>query len=221
MILNEIYIKNKIVIIFVGAICGVMLDIQEEMLYINRMQRGDAAAFEYFFKKYMKMLYAYALGFMNEKSVAEDVIQDVFVQFWHKREQIQYTTSVYSYLQRAVKNACINMRLHEDVERKYEQEVKYTEEEAFDWREAEELQKLRQRLFDAMDRLPERCREIFIMSCVDGLKYKEIAARMGITENTIKTQIKLGYKKLRDEMNLSDSELSVLLLLFFDFVLIF
>ena len=57
MILNEIYIKNKIVIIFVGAICGVMLDIQEEMLYINRMQRGDAAAFEYFFKKYMKMLY--------------------------------------------------------------------------------------------------------------------------------------------------------------------
>ncbi len=45
MILNEIYIKNKIVIIFVGAICGVMLDIQEEMLYINRMQRGDAAAF--------------------------------------------------------------------------------------------------------------------------------------------------------------------------------
>ena len=51
------------------------------------------------------------------ESVAEDVIQDVFVQFWHKREQIQYTTSVYSYLQRAVKNACINMRLHEDVER--------------------------------------------------------------------------------------------------------
>ena len=72
-----------------------------------------------------------------------------------------------------------------------------------------------------MDRLPERCRKIFIMSCVDGLKYKEIAVRMGITENTIKTQIKLGYKKLRDEMNLSDSELSVLLLLFFDFVLIF
>lgn len=193
-----------------------MADIQEEMLYINRMQHGDTTAFEYFFKKYMQMLYTYALGFVDEKSVAEDIIQDVFVQFWHKREQIQYTTSVYSYLQRMVKNACINMRRHEEVKRRYEQEVKYMEEEAFDWREVEELQKLQQKLFDAMDRLPERCREIFIMSCVDGLKYREIAARMGITENTIKTQIKLGYKKLRDEMDLTDSELSVLLLLFFN-----
>lgn len=196
-----------------------MADIHEEMLYIRRMQRGDTGAFEYFFKKYMGMLYAYALGFSGDKSVAEDVVQDVFVQFWDKRDQIQYTTTVYGYLQRMVRNACINMQRHEEVKRKYEQEIKYTEEEAFDWREAEELQELRQRLFDAMDRLPERCRKIFMMSCVEGLKYKEIAIRLGITENTIKSQIKLGYKKLRDGMGVSDSELSVLLLVSFNFML--
>ncbi len=131
---------------------------------------------------------------------------DVFVQFWHKREQIQCTVSVYSYLQKAVRNACINVRLREEVRRKYEQEIKYTGEYVFDWREAEELRHLRQKLFDAMERLPERCRKIFMMSCVEGLKYREIAAQMGISENTIKTQIKLGYKKLRDEMNLPEDK---------------
>lgn len=187
------------------------MSMEKEISYINRMKNGDTSVFEYFFKKYMRILYTYALGFVGEESVAEDIIQDVFVQFWHKREQIQCTVSVYSYLQKAVRNACINVRLREEVRRKYEQEIKYTGEHVFDWREAEELQHLRQKLFGAMERLPERCRKIFMMSCVEGLKYREIAAQMGISENTVKTQIKLGYKKLRDEMNLSEEELSVLL----------
>lgn len=186
----------------------------EEEIYFSRMQQGDTKAFEYFFKKYMKMLYAYAYGFVKEKETAEDVIQDTFVQFWNNRESITYTGSVYAWLQRSVKNACINHRIHEDVKKKYEQEILYSTEEGEDWRTVEELQQLRQSLFDALDKLPERCREIFIMSCVDGLKYREIAQKIGVSENTVKTQVKVGYKKLRDELKLSDTELAVLLVLF-------
>lgn len=188
----------------------------EEEIKFTRMQQGDAKAFEYFFKKYTGMLYAYALGFVKEKAVAEDVVQDTFVQFWNNRERISCTGSAYAWLQRSVKNACVNIRIHEEVERKYEAEMLYVEEEGEDWRAVEELQKLRQRLFDALDRLPERCREIFVLSCVEGLKYREIAEKMGVSENTVKTQIKLGYKKLRDELKQSDAELVVWLLLFYN-----
>ena len=190
-----------------------MVDRQKEEVYFKRMQRGDADAFEYFFKEYMHLLYSYALGFMKEKEEAEDIVQDVYVYFWNNRGKILYTDSVYAYLLRAVKNACINKRQHEEVERKYQREILFTEKEAFDWRDADAVREVRQRLLDAIERLPERCKQIFTMSCMDGLKYKEIAEQMGISENTIKTQVKLAYKKLRDDVNISGDELAVLLVL--------
>ena len=170
-------------------------------------------SFEYFFKEYTDLLYAYALGFVKEREPAEDIIQDAFVYFWNNRERIRYTGSVYAYLQRAVRNACINYREHEKVEHRYEQEILHTEEEAFDWQEVESVKEMRQKLLDAIDRLPEKCRQIFMMSCVDGLKYREIASRMDISENTVKTQIKLAYKKLREDANISGEELSIFVIM--------
>ena len=160
------------------------------------------------------MLYTYAVGFIKEKEEAEDIVQDVYIYLWNNREKISYTGSLYGYLQRSVKNACINKRLHEDVERKYKQEILFTEEDAFDWRDEEHVREMRQRLLDAIDHLPERCKDIFKMSCLEGLKYREIVERMGVSENTVKTQIKLAYKKIREEMNLSAEDLVVWIMLF-------
>lgn len=190
----------------------------KEEEYFKEMQRGDIKAFEYFFKEYMRLLYSYALGFVKEKETAEDIVQDTFVYFWNHRERIQYTGSVFAYLQRAVKNACVNKRLREQVERKYRQEILYTEEESFDWRDVEAVRETRQQILDAIERLPEKCKQIFMLSCIEGLKYREIAEQMGISENTIKTQVKLAYKKLREDVYLSGDEWAVLLIIFlFDF----
>lgn len=189
------------------------LDRQKEEEYFKRLQQGDIRSFEYFFKEYTDLLYAYALGFVKEREPAEDIIQDTFVYFWNNRERIRYTGSVYAYLQMSVRNACINYREHEKVEHRYEQEILHTEEEAFDWQEVESVKEMRQKLLDAIDRLPEKCRQIFMMSCVDGLKYREIASRMDISENTVKTQIKLAYKKLREDINISGEELSIFIIL--------
>ena len=191
----------------------VSLNQQKEEEYFRRMQQGDVRSFEYFFKSYMNLLYTYALGFVKSREPAEDIIQDVFVYFWNNRKQIRYTGSIYAYLLRAVRNACINYREHENVEYRYEQEVLHTEEEAFDWQEIDSVKEMRQKLLDAIDRLPEKCRQIFMISCVDGLKYREIASQMNISENTVKTQIKLAYKKLREDINISGEELSVLVIL--------
>lgn len=190
-----------------------MPDNTEEEIYFKRMQQGDAKAFEYFFKEYTDLLYAHALGFVKEREPAEDIVQDVFVYFWHNRKKICYTGSIYAYLQRAVRNACINYREHEQVKQRYEQEILYTEEGTFNWEEVDDVRKIREKLLESLNRLPERCRQIFMMSCVDGLKYREIACKLNVSENTVKTQVKLAYKKLREEVNLPKEELSILLLL--------
>ena len=81
----------------------VSLDRQKEEEYFKRLQQGDIRSFEYFFKEYTDLLYAYALGFVKEREPAEDIIQDTFVYFWNNRERIRYTGSVYAYLQTSVR----------------------------------------------------------------------------------------------------------------------
>ncbi len=96
------------------------LNQQKEEEYFRRMQQGDVRSFEYFFKSYMNLLYTYALGFVKSRKPTENIIQDVFVYFWNNRKQIRCTGSIYAYLLRAVQNACINYREHENVEYRYE-----------------------------------------------------------------------------------------------------
>ena len=86
-----------------------------------------------------------------------------------------------------------------------------TEKKEYD---EEELEQLRIRLRIFIDSLPEKCREIFILACIDGLKYREVAERLGVSVNTVKTQVKNAYTKLRADFDLKDQELIVVFLLF-------
>lgn len=184
---------------------------EKEQGYFLQMQQGDKCAFEYFFKTYVDMLYAYAMGFCRDEDVAEDLVQEAFVRFWTMREKLSYTESIYGYLQRTVRNICINRKERERVEEKYRCEVLNTGEEEFDWNNDDALEELRQQLLAAIDRLPEKCREIFVLSCVEGLKYQEVADQLDISINTVKTQVRFGYKKLRSDLNLPEKTLMIIL----------
>lgn len=184
---------------------------EKEQGYFLQMQQGDKCAFEYFFKTYVDMLYAYAMGFCRDEDVAEDLVQEAFVRFWTMREKLSYTESIYGYLQRTVRNICINRKERERVEEKYRCEVLNTGEEEFDWNDDDALEELRQQLLAAIDRLPEKCREIFVLSCVEGLKYQEVADQLDISINTVKTQVRFGYKKLRSDLNLPEKTLMIIL----------
>ena len=76
----------------------------------------------------------------------------------------------------------------------------------------EELNIMRERLNVFVDSLPEKCREIFILACIEGLKYKEVAERLDVSVNTVKTQLKSAYSKLRTEFNEKDLEIIALLI---------
>ena len=75
----------------------------------------------------------------------------------------------------------------------------------------EELEALRQRVRQFINSLPEKCREIFVLACIEGLKYKEVAERLDVSVNTVKTQVKAAYTKLRAEFK--DKELPTLFLI--------
>lgn len=179
-------------------------EMNDDSVLFCRICEGDGGAFELVFNKYTDLLYCYALGVVKNREVAEDIVQDVFVYLWHNCRKINLSGLLSGYLLRAVKNACINYKLHEAVEHKYKKEFLATQSETQEIYSEERLEQLRSRLIKLFDQLPPKCKDILVLGCVEGLKYKEIADRLGISVNTVKTQIKYAYKKLRE--NSSDLE---------------
>ncbi len=166
---------------------------------IHQINAGDEKAFESIFRTYYSPLAWFALKYVSDQDIAEEVVQEVFTNIWIKSQSVVVETSIKSYLYGAVRNACLNYLKHQKIEQAYADRVKMTVShgEAVDTLELDEL---KERIAVAMDRLPEKCREIFEMSRYDGKKYKEIAQELKLSQKTVENQMGKALKILREEL---------------------
>ena len=122
-----------------------------------------------------------------------------------KKDELEITYTLTTYLFTLVKNRCLNFLRHKLIEEEYNIQMKeelgfklYALESLdYSYHSETELQEVVKR---ALDALPERCREVFIKSRIEGLKYKEISEELGISINTVENQIVTALKKLRVEL---------------------
>ena len=184
----------------------------DELILFEKMQRGDTSALEYFFREYTDVLYYRAFGFVKDNLAAEDIVQEVFIRFWQLRKNLKITDSVPGYLCKEVYHRCHKYLDHFRVKHRYEESQKWEEVMEEVSEDEEELNIMRERLKMFVDSLPEKCREIFILACIEGLKYKQVAEKLDVSVNTVKTQLKSAYSKLRAEFNENDLEIIVLLI---------
>ncbi len=157
--------------------------------------------FEHLFHSRYAELCSYANVFLNDLDAAEEIVQDLFVKFWENRENINISSSVRSYLFRSVRNSCLNFIKHKKIEETYKQ---YNEEQresgtvsVDDEFEGSELEI---QIRKAIDQLPPKRKEVFIMSRFEGLKYKEIAEKSGISVKTVENQMGKAIKFLRQKL---------------------
>lgn len=129
---------------------------------------------------------------------AENIVQDIFVLLWEKRDVLDIKVSLVSYLFTLVKNKCLDFLRHkmagEEFAKEYEAKQMALEQLNCAFSSDEEVEAI---LTAAIHSLPERCREIFIKSRVKGKKYREIADELNISVNTVETQMSIALKKLR------------------------
>lgn len=154
-------------------------------------------------------LFLFAKEYVLFDEEAENIVQDIFLMLWEKREALRVDVSLTAYLFTLVKNKSIDFLRHQMVEQMYSENVKheYNEElnvklfalESFDhnFSSEEDIETL---LRNAIGKLPERCRLIFIKSRIEGKKYKEIAEELNLSVNTVEGQISIALKKLREEL---------------------
>jgi RNA polymerase sigma-70 factor, ECF subfamily len=170
----------------------------------------DRKAFEKLFRDHYKILCRFARGYIHDFESAEEIVQDVFVNLWQKKDTIIQERQVKSYLFTSVKNRCLNFirdnkkfrSFYLDVE--VELEIPVNEKDYFS--EAYVENKVKQ----ALNKLPEKCRKVFELSRFDEMKYKDVAETLGISIKTVEAQISKALKILKEE--LSDLLLIIIIL---------
>ncbi len=160
--------------------------------------KGSIDAFNLLFKEHHRSLCISALVILKNEKIAEDIVQDVFLKVWTKKEEIKDINNIVGYLYTSVRNACFDelrkTRFTEDII-----EVELSDQ-ALDPFHSVQIKELGKHLKEASESLPGQCREIFELVHIDGKKYQEVADQLGISINTVKTQLKRALVKMRGIM---------------------
>jgi len=177
----------------------------------KRLQNGDEKAFSELFDQYYSALCLFANKYLQDMDLSRSLAQQLFIDLWMKREKITISTSVKSYLYAAVKNRCIDVLRKEKATTTISESVENLNQIPF--RDLVEETELNDRINSSINQLPKKCREIFLLCRFEGLKYTEIAEKLGISVKTVEMQMGIALKKLRD--SLSDYQMINLLVFIF------
>jgi RNA polymerase sigma-70 factor (ECF subfamily) len=173
------------------------------MKIISKLQSEEELTFELLFRKYYPRLCGFANKFIANQQESEEIVQEVFLNIWKKRDQLKLDDQIRPYLFKSVQNLCFNFIEHQKVVDNYYSviEVVYKNQlEDFNIYESLLYKELQNRVDKAMTSLPEQCRRIFKMSREEGLKYQEIAETLGISVKTVETQMSRALAKLKVEL---------------------
>jgi len=181
------------------------MDNNEEWL-INGLTSESVGVFEYIFLNYYNKLTAYAAGILRDDSIAEDMVQDFFVKFWESRKKVQIQISLKAFLYHSIHNQCINYLAHSKVEKKYSNWSLKSYRELVSPLSADYpianliVNELENTIKQAIDQLPDQCRKVFLSVRYEELTYSEAADKLGISVNTLKTQLQRAISKLREKL---------------------
>lgn len=156
---------------------------------------GDQKAYETVFREFFRPLVGYACRLVGDRSTAEDIVQEFFCRLWEERASLAEVHSCRTYFYRSVRNRCMNflrdrrMTSLEELEKQPEGDF---------WAEVLEEEVYRE-LYAAINRLPDKCRAIFNLK-LEGAENDEIAAKLGISEATVRSQLRRGRELLRQAL---------------------
>lgn len=182
----------------------------EDQLIIEKLKKGDEAAFKFIFDNHYTMLCRFANQLLHNAELAEEIVDDAIFYLWEHREELVITHSVRSYLIQAVRNRSLNEL--NSAKQRYEQhfsEISPEENVAFlesvfidDNHPMGQLiqQELEDRVLECVEQLPEECRKVFKLSRFEQMKQEEIARELGISVNTVKYHIKNALAYLRQHL---------------------
>jgi len=179
-------------------------------IVLKELQNQNKSVYKNVFNHFYKGLVIYANNFLFDQEASEDTVQEVFISLWENAKNIEIKTSLKAYLYAMVRNRCLN----------YLKSVKITDDlnvidlnsilvvdEDLDLISEEEKTILYNHILKIIESFPESMQQVFKLKFIENYKYDEIAHEMGISVNTVKTQLK------RAKIKISESLVVILILL--------
>lgn len=174
---------------------------QSEDELIILLKKGSWPAFNTIFNRFYSPLYFHCRKYISDPEEAKDLLQNVFLRFWERRRDIDIEVSLNAYLFRSVQNECLNhlRALRPNLSlTEVESEQLFPDIDGVILPDEEAESREIERTIDLIiETLPEQCKKIFIMSRMQGMKNKEIAACLSVSVRTVDTQIYRALKIMR------------------------
>ncbi|MEZ4884842.1 MAG: RNA polymerase sigma-70 factor [Chitinophagales bacterium] len=154
------------------------------------------------FENFYQPLCNFAYQFVKDRDEAEDVVQAVFIKLWKKRNELEITNKLSSYLFTATKNNALMVLRRQQYKSNYAEHVQQSNVTSYteDVQDAEEQLLLKEKILQAIQILPPKCQQIFKLSKLSGLTYKEIADDLSISVKTVENQMSKALKILRAQL---------------------
>ncbi len=173
---------------------------------IELLRKGDKAEFEKVYTGLFEMLYALGYQYVQERTIAEGMVQEAFIKLWEIREKLEPQTNVRNFLYTVMRNLCLNYLRDQKVIWKHLDQVK-SEEYDYAIRSLQllggdlmEYEELKLRVDQAIENLPEKVRTVFKMSRFGEMKYSEIAGQLQIGEKAVEARMTKALRILRLEL---------------------
>lgn len=165
-----------------------------------------ADVFNRLYQAYFDRLIFHALRFVEDKAEAEDIVADVFADLWYRLPALDLESGIVSYLYRAVSTRSLNVLRHKNIAAVRIEALEAINEKRLEFIDKTNLEdtinahEIGTGIRGALSELPEKCREVFILSYVNGLKSKEIAEAMDISVRTVEAHVYKALRILRERL---------------------
>lgn len=165
---------------------------------IERIRKGDKQEFENLFRSSYTSLVRYAKAILRDHDTSEEIVQELFFRLWQDRESLTINSSLKGYLFRSVHNRALHYIEHLQVVARHAGEMAaMTDQSTESVTETIYFSELQARVARVLERLPERCSEIFRMNRFEGLKYNEIAEKLSVSMKTVEANMGKALKEFR------------------------
>ena len=174
----------------------------DDKLLVAQLKNGNEKAFEKLYEKYSGGIYGFSLKLLKSTDFAEEVVQDVFLKVWNTRNDLDINLNFKSFIYTIAKNLSLNILKRAANDLNLRDQLLYTQETFSTSTKDNLLNKEYENVKrNAINSLSSGRRRIFLMSREEGLSYEEIAKNLGISVNTVKTQMKTALKNIRKHLS--------------------
>jgi RNA polymerase sigma-70 factor (family 1) len=182
----------------------------------HRLSEGDMVAYRFLFDKHFPDLCNFLLIYLHSKELSEEIALEIFTFIWEKRKTLQIKATFKSFLYASAKNKAISLyrKEHRKLFTSIDSGQSISHEELSSSHSMENTE-LREIINSAINKLPEKSKQIYQLAWEENLSHKEIAEQLGITPKTVENHVGIALRKLRESLNPYYKQIFMLLLVQF------